>query len=460
MADRFVYSGAAGANDGTSWTDAWTSLASSNGVAAGDNVKVHKTHSQTGLGANINWSNGTVTNPVRIICVDKDASDALSTGASVEWTTGNLGPQGNIYSYGMTWRQTNGQLNFTAGTDGAQTHEQCTLVVTGITGVSFGGTRTSYFWRNVNVDLSGSALGTSIVTGGLLISWIGGTYTLRSTQTNLFTTSAPQYVQGVTFNGTVTNVISTTAANYVNSTTNFERCVGPTYTNLISVSPNPGGSANGDGLHPSGTITAAPLPPIHTQSRQGSVKAITSRYRANGANDGTQATTYSWDMSSNGNANDLVCALVSPPISRWVGTGSQTVTIYVGSGVTLQNDEFWIDVVSPSEAGSPTALPVIRTTRAAPLATPADLTADAVSTWTGSGVSVFQKCSVTIAPTIAGMVTVRVHLAKSTTTVYVDPVIDLAGNVSGNSRFIEGVQTFSPSSGGGLKLVGGGGLAG
>ena len=80
MATIYVNSGAAGAANGTSWTDAYLTLAAAlaGTVSAGDIIKVHNAHSHTAnAGITLTWPNVAFS----IICVDKDNSDALSTGA-------------------------------------------------------------------------------------------------------------------------------------------------------------------------------------------------------------------------------------------------------------------------------------------------------------------------------------------------------------------------------------------
>ena len=419
-------------------------------MAAGDIVKVHKTHSQTGLAANINWSNGTTTSPVLIICVDKNNSDALATGASVGWGTTGFGPQGNIYSYGVNYNSTAATLTPSIANDGRAQYENCTLSCTGSGGIS-GLTitpagRGSIIWRNVNVDFSGASA-SSVRMSGTPSIWVGGTYTCRATQTDLFNGCWPGYVAGVNFSGTVTNLFGGSSAGLGSLRPRFVGCIAPTYTTVASL--NTGPEIDLSGLHPSGTITVANLSPALFNTFQGTVGASLARYRTGGADDGSQANAYSWEIISNASANQLVSGLYSPPITRWVAAGaSQTITVYVASGGSLNNDEFWIEVLSPSEAVSATAQSAYQSTRCLPLATPAALTTDGTSTWNGTGVGTKQKITVTINPTVAGRVTVRCYLAKASTTVYVDPVLDLTGDVNGKSRFFEGAQTFAAASGG------------
>jgi hypothetical protein len=435
MATHFVYSGAAGANNGTSWADAWTSLASASGAAAGDTVKVHKTHSQTGLAANINWSSGTQANPVRIICVDKDAADALSTGALVRFGTSNTGPQGAIYSNGITWSGSAAGAAplFQPATNDRQIHENCTMTLTGGGTIANGGNHgTSVKWINCNVDLSaGTAVGVSVNFGVFegKFEWLGGTYTCRATQTSLFNGAAtePTFIcRGVTFSGTVTNIFTTTSSTTF-SRAQFIGCVAPSFTNYVSTALGVILGRIEFENFVAGTLSAPALSPHRIEDSRGTIAATTGKYRTGGANDGEQANEYSWEMISNTGAGDFISWLESPLMVAWIADGAgQTLTVYVASGGTLQDDEVWIEVFSPSEAGTPTALAKLQSTRALALATPADLTTDGSSTWTGAGTTTKQKITVNLAPTISGPVTVRLFLAKASTTMYVDPKLEIA----------------------------------
>jgi hypothetical protein len=449
MATKFVNSNAAGANDGTSWTDAWTSLASSNGVAAGDTVKVEYRHAQTGLAVNINWSNGTLANPVRIISCDKDNSDAPRTGASISFNADGAGPQGNVYCYGCTWISTAAHLRITGAANGRVVYESCNLAPTGTTGIQIGNgdNRCEFRLLNSTIDFSGASNAGARLEGNLggscVFLMLGGTFTCRSSQTNLMAFGASGqewYFTGVNISGTVTNLFGSATTSGV--IVKFTNCTGVTFTNVFSTAPTcVTARCNLDGFV-IGTLTAALLPPTNQIDITGTVKSKTTPYRTGGANDNSQANPSSWEMAGNSSTLAFTAWLASPAITRWVGTGSQVLKVYVASGGTLNNDEFWIEVVSPSEAGSATAQGKFQSTRLTPLGSPAALTTDALSTWNGSGVGTAQYATVTIAPTIPGPVTIRCYLAKNVTC-YVDPVVEVAGNVSGYTRFMEGLAMFA-----------------
>ncbi len=177
----------------------------------------------------------------------------------------------------------------------------------------------------------------------------------------------------------------------------------------------------------SGTSTDAILGMQQWHTYYGNVVAETTTYRSGGASDGT--TAYSWKMTSNASALEYFAPLKTTPITRWVASGSQTLTIHInheavggGTAGDLQDDEIWLEVSSPNEASS---LGRRRTTLPATIrTTPSDLTNNS-ETW-NSAKSVKQQLSVSITPTEAGPVTVYVCLGKPSVIVYVDPKIEVS----------------------------------
>lgn len=179
-----------------------------------------------------------------------------------------------------------------------------------------------------------------------------------------------------------------------------------------------------------GAISVPPLGLTAFCNYEGTIQELTSRYRTGGAFDGEQANAVSWEMSSSAGCLEAIRWLESPPITRWVSGGSAiTITMYVASGGTLNDDDFWVELSGPDNTASPnqTAKGYHYSSKCADfLGTPTALTTDSVSTWNGSGVTTKQKITHTYTPAEAGPVTVRCFLAKPSTTVYVDPKIEVS----------------------------------
>lgn len=183
-----------------------------------------------------------------------------------------------------------------------------------------------------------------------------------------------------------------------------------------------------------GTQTVPSLGLTEILNSYGGIKSDLTRYRTGGADDGEQVNAHSWEMICSANAKELFQWLKSPPMVRWVDGGSSlTFTVYIAGGATLQDDEFWIELSGPDDAGSATSrghfersndtAPDVPMT---PRDTPSNLSTDGSSTWNGAGVGTKQKISITYTPTIAGPVTVRCSFAKASATVYIDPKLDVA----------------------------------
>lgn len=139
MATFHVWSGATGAADGSSWTDAFGSIqgALANGnVVAGSLVLVHRAHdANLGASAAQITSAGTLASPIRVICVDKDNANAPSTGAK-EAVTNALHLRGSYFYYGIEWQVGHVKYNHhlhIGGTSYAlsrQVFENCTFYMT------------------------------------------------------------------------------------------------------------------------------------------------------------------------------------------------------------------------------------------------------------------------------------------------------------------------------------------
>lgn len=437
MAIVYVDDSASGANDGTSKTDAYTSILSADGAgsAAGDSVWVSHTHNEDLGGAvTINFSNGSSTNPVKIFSVNF-SDDTLTPGATIFNTSANNTViNGHIFVYGITVNM--GAALMIASTTDRQVWDTCTIGInTGASGNRIlslsnslnGGAFLRFHDSTINLDTNGGSSSlVSIVSQGIF-EFVNCTISVNSAAQSIFDLFA-RTARVLVQNCDLSSSPETTLLDWSsvqNAEIIFRRCNLP-----ASYTPSTGAIGLGCRMiienSSAGTISAPVLAPQRVEHEFGVIAASLTRYRTGGANDGEQANAYSWEMASNANCREIYSPIESPPMIRWVGTGSQTLTVYLASGVTLQDDEFWIEVSSPGEGGSPTARGVLNSTRAEPMDTPANLTTDGTSTWNGTGVGTLQKIDVAITPAVAGPVVVRAFLAKASTTVYLDPKIEVA----------------------------------
>jgi hypothetical protein len=458
-------------DDGSTWALAKATLAGAfTAAGAGGLIYMSDNHAETGAAPLTLTSPGTAAAPVRVLCVDDSAEPptALATTATVS-TTGNNGitfNTGHTYIYGVTFQCGSGAVAPTINFSGLGhwVLESCglSLVATAGVAVRVGSGQARVVWRNVTVTFGGTTQ--MIRPDGGSLEWVGGSIagTIPTTLFQSFAGSAQIRVRGVDLSaaGAGKNLVSVAGSNVHDVV--FQGCVlGASVTPVTGTFVGLNGGTVRLDRCVSGTLSATPLGLTSEASYAGTVASSLSRYRTGGADDGEQANAHSWEMAGSSTSLELVTPLESPPLSRWVDAGSQTVTVYVASGVTLQDDEFWVEVQSPSEAGSPTSQARLTSTRAGWLTSPANLTADGSSAWNGSGVGTKQKVEVAINPALPGFVVVRCFLAKASTTVYLDPSLDVAGDTTGWQRFTQGVQTHGDDpggGGGGVAVLTGGGL--
>ena len=139
------------------------------------------------------------------------------------------------------------------------------------------------------------------------------------------------------------------------------------------------------------------------------------------------------DGTINYSAKLISTALVQPYFQSfryqlgvvWVdGSGDKTITVEIardGTAVALQDDEIWLEAAWHDDTVATGHMDDDR--MATILTTPADQ-ASSTAAWIGlGGTNSKQKLEVTITDRQPGPVTVWVHLAKPSTTVYVDPKI-------------------------------------
>lgn len=436
MATYYVDSNATGLNSGTSWTDAWTALDSSLSVSAGDTVLVASNHSEINTITKDYHYNSTLSAPISVISTNK-TSGAYERGAFVRCSNGsNLDIRfANARFYGFDFEHD--RQNYFNASAGVSYMSDCTFT-------------------HINTNSNGGFyLGSNNVTSECVFD--NCTFDIASNNT-IFVFASSRDSRHFIFNNCTVNA----GASQSRFFQDFQRHNGLIKFSSCDISSVPNinfqyGQFSGKievskcKIPSSWVLQSTVTTPLNIEmtdcdsgtisgnsnnyqnrTTYGKSSRSTTEYRSNGANDSID--DYSLKLETDSTALENLNAAISPEISKWVNAGSQTIAVYIAGGSSLNNDDFWIEVESPSEEASPTAQGKFRTTKPDPLATPTVLTSD-TSSWTGTGVGTAQKVEVNISPTIAGTVTVRCYLAKPSTTVYVDPKI----STDGNQRVFNGV---------------------
>lgn len=432
MAIWYVDSAAVGTNAGTSWTDAWTSIASTTAVAAGDTIRIAYTHDQTLAGA-VTFLNTASANGALAYMVSTDpVNDRPRFGAKI-----TSGSNHHLNCFGYFWG-----IHFVRGNNQARLpyigwFEECRFQCAGASSywtaqnifstlrfykctwdnataalqIFFSNTAgTAAIYQMFNNDLSGLAIATNqpainANTGNPVVAVI------RDTDLSgyPYLISQPTWATGVV----------------VEINTRFERCrLHPSWT--VSPSGSTDRSTNGNaqveliGCY-SGTQTVAAWQYLYV-SYEGSAEATDAVYRDGSvAADGAKKLSIALKAHANRTTkNSLQAARTRAGIAMVWLTGGVAVTVgievahnAVGSGTAgrLTNHECWATVSHPSATDPAPANATSALLARDPTAVAADLT-DSALAWTGTGTGTKQRIVTgTITPAVDGYFSVEAFFA-------------------------------------------------
>lgn len=437
MTAYYVRSAAAGAANGTSWTDAYTTIATAiSGKAAGDIFYVSEDHAESTAG-NVTWTfPGTHAAPNYVYCVNHAGTvppvtaDLRTTGSAITTGGTNLTINGAVFFDGMILAAGNGSnaglFNMNSASSANQKYKNCTLKIPGTAGTSRFSTNTvaggSYTeWENTTVQFGATSGSIRIGQGPFVWKNTPAAIQGATIPTQLFThttnTGAHILLNGLDLSaigsGKTLLPDNATAHGWVVSVVDCD--IDTAVTRRASGATFLGAKVSFVNCHSSNNFTNEHYDYTGALITEGTI------VRTPGASDGTQAV--SWKIDTTANSSWSV-PFEAPPIAIWNTTIGSSVNVTVegiwGSGSRPNDEDIWIEVTYLGTSGSPVAS--VLTSNRASLASAATLAAGSGS-WGGS-TSAF-KMTVAVTPQVVGLIYARVRAAKASSTFYVDPLITI-----------------------------------
>lgn len=452
---------ATGLDDGTSWADAFQDIQSVlNGTASSSGDIVYVKGSQADLPAAAVLQGGTtlgypiVVMGVKAATTNEDtaivtsdlipgwrtgetrteANLAYNDGAlpSIDQAGGNddLSVRGQIYFYGLS---ISSQDNWShALATGGPTHvvyEECELKFDQMVPGSASGNATYVIIKNCHTNQrTNEETFTGNDTTWVLV--IGGKYTnVTGANTDGFIgpESHDYKFIGWDISAAAHNIYSISTTMGTPSPV-FQNCLLHASTSLlVGTRTNNNFRLEMHGCTDDTGLTSGTIKALDIATDAGDIVVETTAIRTGGAADSDAGWSLAYTPVVDG-TRDQYYGMVGPWMAFAVTSSATTVTVYIAndSSATYQDDEVYLEVMSPSDLG--TAQHQFATTQADLLATPSNITTDA-STW-GTGAADPQKLQATIAPDFDGIAYCRVvfakHFSATPDILYVDPLPEVS----------------------------------
>lgn len=437
----FIDPAAAGANNGSSWTDAYQTWAAAQtgttSFTTGGPYYVRYNTTQT-LVASASLTGPSSGAAAVFISADGSGTSATYTVA----TTNNIDGSGGSYGITFTGSFVFYGLQFRPGTALTSSVNQsqsihyvnCTLKPTDkvnnpfVTSGSYGHVKATNLVIDCASDSSDTANNIISVTATGRVSFVGLSFANVSHRKTTYaigcsTTFQALDLEGCDFSNLPSNENCLGGANIAGTIT-AANC--KTYPGVPLISSTASMSSAGVLTAVNCGSTDDPTNLIHFTGR-GYLSSSTSIYRTGGAT--VSGTACSWKLATIATVPSEGVTFDTPWIYGVLSsTGSKTFTVYIsqdgGSG-DLTDAEVWLEVEYMGSSGVP--LYTLGNDHRADITTTAAAQADdTTSTWTGITATYKQALAVTATVNEAGLYRARVVLGKASTTLYVDPLVTVS----------------------------------